>query len=79
MLWQPIRGWVRAVISARVANTPVACNDARCKYFDENYAEVAGNALAPGETYSLYFNGTENLEVVVHTNDGVHVVFSSVT
>lgn len=72
----PIHG---AAAAAPVANTPVACNDARCKYFDDNYAEVAGNALVVGETYSLYFNGTENLEVVVHTNDGTHVVFSSVT
>jgi len=71
---------VRGTGSAKpTAGAPIACNDPRCKYFDEDYAEVAGAELEAGKEYSLYFNGSENLEVTVQSNDGTHVVFSSVT
>jgi Domain of unknown function (DUF4157) len=59
-------------------NTPFACDDPRCKYYNADYDEVAGSALQAGKEYSLYFNGSENLEVTVQSNDGVHVVFSKI-
>lgn len=71
---------VHGAASARPQkDTPLACNDARCKYFDDSYMEVAGTELEVDETYSLYFNSSENLSVTVKSNDGTHVVFSSVT
>lgn len=74
-----INSLVTAGLAAPQAGVPVAHNQAGYVYWQEDYSgQVAANALVPGTSYALSFNGTQNLTVTIATNTATHVTFSHV-